>query len=281
MIIQELRQEQDLKILLQLAGMPRSTFYYYLKQSKIVDKYANLKTQINQIYHQHKGRFGYRRMMYALRNVGFHINHKTVLRLMQGLGLKSMIRVKKYKSYRGQLGKVADNILQRNFKADKPFEKWATDITEFKVGGRKLYLSPIIDLFNGEIMSYKLSESPNFKQVTEMLKNVFKRIPGQQMNLMIHSDQGWQYQMKAYQHLLKEKGIIQSMSRKGNCLDNAVIENFFGTLKSELFYLKQYQNIEELKNDIKSYIHYYNHDRLRLNLNGMSPVQYRTHSLKQ
>jgi transposase InsO family protein len=199
---------------------------------------------------------------------------------MRSMGLKSVIRVKKYKSYRGQLGKVADNLLQRNFKADKPFVKLATDITEFKVGGRKLYLSPMIDLFNGEIISYKMSESPNFNQVKEMLRNVFKQIPKGNTGLMIHSDQGWQYQMKAYQHLLKEKGIIQSMSRKGNCLDNAVIENFFGTLKSELFYLKQYQNIKELKDEIKEYIHYYNHHRLRLNLNGMSPVQYRAHSLK-
>jgi putative transposase len=260
--------------------MARSTFYYYLKRSRIADKYAALKTQIKQIYHQHKGRFGYRRMMYALKYLGFHLNHKTVLRLMQSMGLKSVIRVKKYKSYKGQLGNVADNLLQRNFKAEQPFEKWATDITEFKVGGKKLYLSPIIDLFNGEIMSYKMSESPNFKQVTEMLSNVFKRMPKEKMNLMIHSDQGWQYQMKAYQNLLKEKGITQSMSRKGNCLDNAVIENFFGTLKSELFYLKQYQSIEELRKEIKDYIYYYNHHRLRLNLNGMSPVQYRTHSLK-
>lgn len=280
MIIDELRQEQDLNSLLQLAGMPRSTFYYYLKRSRVADKYAELKIQIRQIYDRHKGRFGYRRMLYALQHLGFSINHKTVLRLMRSMGLKSMIRVKKYRSYRGQLGKVADNLLKRNFKADKPFVKLATDITEFKVGTRKLYLSPMIDLFNGEIISYKMSESPNFNQVKEMLRNVFKQIPKGNTGLMIHSDQGWQYQMKAYQHLLKEKGIIQSMSRKGNCLDNAVIENFFGTLKSELFYLKQYQSIEELKREIKDYIHYYNHHRLRLNLNGMSPVQYRAHSLK-
>lgn len=260
--------------------MPRSTFYYYLKQEKKADKYAQIKTQIRKIYERHKGRFGYRRIMYALRNLGFHINHKTVLRLMKVMGLKSVIRAKKYRSYRGQFGRVADNILQRNFKADGPFEKWATDITEFKVGTQKVYLSPVIDLFNGEIMSYELSGSPNFRQVTDMLKKAFKRVPVQRTNLIIHSDQGWQYQMKAYQDLLREKAVVQSMSRKGNCLDNAVIENFFGTIKSELFYLKKYQSTEELKRDIKSYITYYNHERIRINLKGMSPVKYRTHMFK-
>ncbi|WP_449427094.1 IS3 family transposase [Pedobacter roseus] len=175
---------------------------------------------------------------------------------------------------------MAENVLQRNFRADRPFQKWATDVTEFKVGVQKLYLSPIIDLFNGEIISYKLSERPNFKQVTEMIKEAFIRIPKQQTALILHSDQGWQYQMKAYQKLLQEKAVIQSMSRKGNCLDNAVIENFFGTIKSELFYLKKYQTIEELKMEIKSYISYYNNDRIRLNLKGMSPVKYRTQMWK-
>ncbi|WP_230383944.1 IS3 family transposase [Pedobacter endophyticus] len=276
----ELRREYDLKDLLQSADMPRSTFYYYLKQEKTTDKYAQIKTQIRKIYERHKGRFGYRRIVYALRNLGFHINRRTVLRSMKVLGLKSVIRAKKYRSYRGQFGKAPDNILQHNFKAKCPSEKWATDVTEFKVGSQKVYLSPVIDLFNGEIISYELAGSPNFKQVTDMLKKAFKRVPGKRTNLIIHSDQGWQYQMKAYQDLLRKKAVVQSMSRKGNCLDNAVIENFFGTIKSELFYLKKYQSIEELKKDIKSYITYYNHDRIRINLEGTSPVKYRTHRFK-
>lgn len=152
----------------------------------------------------------------------------------------------------------------------------ATDITEFKVGGKKLYLSPIIELFNGEIISYTLSESPNFKQVSDMLGGAFVKV-GKQKNLILHSDQGWQYQMKEYQRILKKKGIKQSMSRKGNCLDNAIIENFFGILKSELFYLKKYSEIDELKKDIKEYIHYYNNDRIKINLKGMSPIKYRAH----
>ena len=195
---------------------------------------------------------------------------------MKYLGLKSLIRVKKYKSYQGQQGKIAPNVLKRNFKTTMPNEKWATDVTEFNVLGKKLYLSPIIDLFNGEIISYDLSEKPNFNQITSMLKKSFEKIPDQ-TNLILHSDQGWQYQMKQYQHLLRQKGIRQSMSRKGNCLDNAVIENFFGIIKSELFYLKKYSSINQLKQEIVEYINYYNNERIKLNLKGMSPIKYRAH----
>ncbi|MES1181735.1 MAG: IS3 family transposase, partial [Flavobacterium sp.] len=217
-----------------------------------------------------------RRITLMLKQKGIVINHKTVLRLMKTLGLKSVIRIKKYKSYKGEQGKIAPNILQRNFKATRPNEKWATDVTEFNVSGNKLYLSPIIDLFNGEIISYELSERPNFTQIVTMLKKSFKRLPNN-TDLILHSDQGWQYQMKQYQSILKGKGIKQSMSRKGNCLDNAIIENFFGILKSELFYLKKYKSINELKNEIKEYIDYYNNERIKLNLKGMSPIQYRAH----
>ena len=231
---------------------------------------------IKSIYHKHKGRYGYRRITDELNNKGIIINHKTVLRLMKSLGLKSIIRIKKYKSYKGEHGKIAPNILERNFKATAPNQKWATDITEFNVSGKKLYLSPIIDLFNQEIISYELTERPVFSQVTMMLKKAFKKIPNS-TNLTLHSDQGWQYQMRQYQYLLKEKGITQSMSRKGNCLDNAIIENFFGTLKAELFYIQKFTGIEELKHEIKQYINYYNKERIKSNLNKMSPIQYRAH----
>jgi len=255
--------------------MARSSFYYYQKILEKKDKYEEIKTLIKQIYHRHKGRFGYRRITLAMKEKGIIINHKTVLRLMKMLGLKSIIRVKKYRSYRGEQGRIAPNILKRNFKAERPNKKWATDVTEFNVSGNKLYLSPIIDLFNGEIISYNISERPVFAQITDMLKKGLKKIKNTE-NIILHSDQGWQYQMKAYQMLLKEKGIVQSMSRKGNCLDNAVIENFFGTLKSEMFYTKKFKTIDELKKEIKEYINYYNHERIRLNLKGKSPVQYRT-----
>lgn len=256
--------------------MARSSYYYHQKSNRVKDKYHEVKEWIKSIYHQHKGRLGYRRITLEIRNKGIIINHKTVLRLMKILGLKSLIRLKKYKSYKGEHGKIAPNILKRNFKADQPNQKWATDITEFNVKGKKLYLSPVIDLFNGEIVSYELSERPNFEQVVNMLKKSFKKI-GKNAELILHSDQGWQYQTKQYQRLLKDKGIKQSMSRKGNCLDNAIIENFFGIIKAELFYLEKFSSIKQLKQEIRKYIIYYNNHRIKLNLKGMSPVKYRAH----
>ena len=272
----ELRRHYDLKLLLDLTNLARSSFYYYENQSKLVDKYKEIKEQIKSIYHKHKGRYGYRRITDELNNNGIIINHKTVFRLMKLLALKSVIRIKKYNSYKGEQGKIAPNILERNFRATAPNQKWATDVTEFNVSGNKLYLSPIIDLFNQEIISYELTERPVFNQVVMMLSKAFKTIPNN-TNLVLHSDQGWQYQMKQYQHLLQQKGIKQSMSRKGNCLDNAIIENFFGILKSELFYLKKYKSIEQLKQEIEEYINYYNNDRIKSNLNKMSPIKYRAH----
>lgn len=256
--------------------MARSSYYYHQKRSILTDKYKEIKLLIKQIYHYHKGRFGYRRITLEINKRGFVVNHKTILKLMRELGLKSRIRMKRYKSYRGEQGNAAPNVLQRDFRAKAPNQKWATDITEFKVAGKKLYLSPIIDLFNGEIISYDLSEKPDFKQVVMMLKRSFNKTPNLN-NVILHSDQGWQYRMKQYQRMLKQKGITQSMSRKGNCLDNAIIENFFGILKSELFYLNKYKSITQLKNDIKEYIKYYNNERIKLNLKGMSPIEYRTH----
>jgi putative transposase len=272
----ELRHKYDLNLLLNHMNMARSSYYYYEKTEQLTDKYESVKNLIKQIYHDHKGRFGYRRITLVLNQEGIVINHKTVLRLMRMMGLKSIVRIKKYRSYKGELGRIAPNVLERNFKAVQPNQKWATDVTEFKVLGKKLYLSPIIDLFNQEIISYELSERPNFNQIKAMLKKSFKKIPNQ-TNLILHSDQGWQYQMKKYQELLKNKGVIQSMSRKGNCLDNAIIENFFGILKSELFYLKKYKSINQLKIEIHEYINYYNNERIKLNLKGMSPIQYRAH----
>ncbi len=272
----ELRHKYDLEVLLNHTSMARSSFYYYQKQNKLPDKYKVIKELIKSIYNKHKGRYGYRRITAELQNQGIIINHKTVLRLMKLLGLKSIIRLKKYKSYRGEQGKVVANVLKRNFHATKPNQKWATDVTEFNVAGNKLYLSPIIDLFNQEIISYELTERPVFNQVVMMLKKAFKKIPDN-TNLMLHSDQGWQYQMKQYQHLLKEKGIKQSMSRKGNCLDNAIIENFFGILKSEMFYTQKFKSIKQLKKEIDKYIIYYNNERIKSNLNKMSPIKYRAH----
>jgi putative transposase len=263
------------KSLLKLARIPRSTYYHWVKQPGRPDKDAELKTLIEDIYHEHKGRYGYRRIRAELANRGQLVNHKKIYRLMKELGLKCLVRMKKYRSYKGEVGKVADNVLNRNFKASKPNEKWVTDITEFKLFGEKLYLSPILDLYNGEIITYTIGNRPTYSLVSDMLKKAFKR-KKKNDELIIHSDQGWHYQMKKYRLALKKKDITQSMSRKGNCYDNAVIENFFGILKSEFLYHQDFKSVEHFKQELRKYIHYYNHKQIKAKLKGKSPVQYRT-----
>ncbi len=196
---------------------------------------------------------------------------------MKEMGLFCMVRMKKYRSYKGDVGKIAPNLLNRDFYASKPNEKWVTDVTEFHLFGQKLYLSPILDLYNSEIISYTLSTSPRFSSVMGMLDKAIEKLP-KTHDLILHSDQGWQYQMKQYQHKLVASGINQSMSRKGNCLDNAVMENFFGILKTELLYLQQFDSMEHFIEELHEYIHYYNFHRTKRKLKGMSPVNYRTHS---
>ena len=197
---------------------------------------------------------------------------------MGELKLKSVVRVKKYKSYRGQVGKVAPNHLARKFEARNPNEKWVTDVTEFNVAGQKVYLSPILDLYNREIVSFTIDKHPHAQLVPEMIKQAFKRLQSHEQPL-IHSDQGWQYQMGSYQHLLKQHGMTQSMSRKGNCLDNAAMESFFGVLKSEFYYTKKFTDADHFIKELKGYIWYYNHERIKTKLKGLSPVQYRNQSL--
>ena len=264
--------------MLQLSGLARSTFYYYLKHID-TDKYEREKQEIQEIYNANKGRYGYRRITIAMRNKGYAINHKTVQKIMNILGLKGKQRKNdKYHSYKGTVGKVADNLLKRDFKADKPFEKITTDVTQFKIGDDKVYLSPVLDLFNNEIISYSISTSPNLEQIREMLNGLFEKLPDDATPIF-HSDQGWQYQHAEYQCLLAEHNIIQSMSRKGNCMDNGAMENFFGRLKVEMFYGEKFESVNAFIDELKKYIHYYNNERISLKLKGMSPVQYRTHSL--
>lgn len=272
--MQELRQQYPIADLLTLAGLARSTFYYQQKALLAVDKYADLKESIRTLYERHKGRYGYRRITAALQQMGKFVNHKTVQRLMQELGLKSLVRIKKYRSYKGEVGSAAPNILQRQFDAQEANQKWVTDVTEFKVAGEKLYLSPVMDLYNGEIIAFETSKRPVFDLVDSMLKKALGTLRGIN-KLILHSDQGWQYRMPAYQNLLKQNRVEQSMSRKANCLDNAAMESFFAVLKTEYFYLNKFKTVEELQAGLTEYIRYYNHDRIKLRLNGLSPVQYR------
>ena len=263
-----LRQEFSLTILLDIAQLPRATFYYHLKRMKRVDKSESAKREITAIYHENKGRYGYRRITEVLHSRGFAVNHKTVQRLMKELGLICRVRMKKYRSYKGEVGKVAPNLLNRDFHADRPNQKWVTDVTEFSLFGEKLYLSPILDLYSNDLVSCTISERPVLSMVTTMLDKAFEKIPDA-TNLILHSDQGWQYQHKQYQRMLREKDIRQSMIRKGNCLDNAVIESFFGLLKSELLYLQEFRSMEHFKQELIEYLDYYNNRRIKAKLKGL------------
>lgn len=277
-MLQGLRPDYPLGLLLRAAGLSRSTFYYHVKAMSTQDKYAAIKSKIRMLDERHQGRYGYRRITAALRQAGEMINHKSVQRLMQQLGLQSLVRPKKYRSYRGAVGRIAPNLLERQFQAERPNQKWVTDVTEFHVNGQKLYLSPVMDLYNGEIIAWHTERRPVFRLVSSMLQKAFSRLKLSEKPLL-HSDQGWQYQQTMYRKLLHEHAVVQSMSRKGNCLDNAAMESFFGTLKSEFFYLNHFESIEQLQTGIRQYIHYYNHERIRTKLKGLSPVQYRNQAL--
>jgi transposase InsO family protein len=201
------------------------------------------------------------------------------MKLMKQMGVSSKVRMKKYHSYKGEVGKIAPNLLERDFHAEKPNQKWVTDVTEFSLFGEKLYLSPILDLCSGDLVSYTISGRPTLSMVTSMLDKAFAIIPDG-TELILHSDQGWQYQNSVFVQSLEQHGIKQSMSRKGNCLDNAMMESFFGSMKSELLYLENYESMDRFEKDLKDYIHYYNHDRIKTRLK-MSPVDYRKNYLKQ
>ena len=197
---------------------------------------------------------------------------------MKQLGLVCHVRMKKYRSYKGEVGKIAPNLLQRNFHADRSNQKWVTDVTEFSLFGQKLYLSPILDLCSSDLVSYTILDRPVISMVTSMLDKAFEQIPDD-TNLILHSDQGWHYQHKQYQQMLRNKGIRQSMSRKGNCLDNAVIENFFGLLKSELLYLQEFNSMGHFKQELIEYLDYYNNKRIKAKLKGLPPALHRQQAL--
>lgn len=254
-------------------------FYYQAQVTKRSDNYVNERELIQSIYHEHKGRYGYRRIHLELKNQGVILNHKTVQRLMAQLGLKSSVRPKKYRSYRGDSGKTAPNVLERNFSATKPDEKWVTDVTEFKVQEQKVYLSPVVDLFTQEVVAYKVAKNARIPLVTDMLREALSKLD-KGSKPIIHSDQGWQYRHRLYQQQIEESGLTQSMSRKGNCLDNAVAENFFALLKTEMYHNHHFKDANDLIKHIEEYIEYYNTKRIKVKLKGLTPIEYRNQALQ-
>ena len=274
----------------------KSTYFYTINTYSREDKDYELKEIIKTIFKENKSRYGYRRVTLELKNREYKINHKRVKRLMKLLNLYGVQPKAKYKSYKGEVGKTCKNLLltkvvdeennktyyERNCTTTGVNQIWSTDVSEFHIATGKLYLSPIIDVHNREIVSYVISKNPNFKQVTDMLDIAFKKHKNLK-GLIFHSDQGWQYQMKQYRDKLSKRGIKQSMSRKGNCYDNCVMEIFFGTMKNEMFYGHEYEfeSLDELEIAMKEYIEYYNNKRISTKLKGLTPIMYRHQSLNQ
>lgn len=269
-----------LKDALVVVGIPEATYHYHVQQFKTEDPDKELKEIIQAIFEKHEGKYGYRRIHLELRGKGYKINHKKIQRIMRVLGLKCVkfTRKSRYNSYKGKVGKVAKNLLNRRFSTSIRLQKLVTDITEFKcTGNEKLYLSPILDLYNGEIISYGISNKPTLDFVIKPLNQVIKIIKNKaEYRTTIHSDQGWHYQHKKWVKTLKKNKIFQSMSRKGTCADNASMENLFGIMKQEMYHGEALLSYDELKQKIDRYIYYYNNERIKVKLAGLSPVQYRT-----
>jgi transposase InsO family protein len=245
--------------------MAKSTYYFELKRQKgLGTRDLKLKEQIREIFDKNHGRYGVRRVHKTLANNGNAVNHKKIQRLMHEMGLKGKRPKEKYHSYKGEVGKIADNIIKRNFKAEKPLKKWSTDVSQFTLPWGKCFLSPILDMATNEIISYNLSLSPNLPLVTGMLDKAFEKFPRTE-GLILHSDMGWQYQHRIYVNMLKDRGIVQSMSRKGNCYDNCIIETFFGRMKTEMFYgyEKEYSSFDIFAKAVHDYIDYYNNERIQ------------------
>lgn len=292
--MRELQRKYPIGILLRVSGIKRSTYYYTVSKVNKDMKNDEIMNQIISIYYENKEKYGYRRIQLELTNRGYKVNHKKVKRLMVVMGLYGIQPKAKYKSYKGDMNGTVDNKLmyqiidknkhttyyKRDFSTNHCNEIWSTDISEFHIASGKLYLSPILDLHNREIVSYNISTRPNYNQIEDMLNKAFDKYDDLN-GLIFHSDQGWQYQMTQYHKSLKDKGIIQSMSRKGNCLDNSPMENFFGRMNTEMFYGKEYSfdSLEELKIAMDEYIDYYNKQRITVKLKGLPPVQYRNQSL--
>ena len=259
--------------------MAKSTYYYLVNKEKVdvvAIRNEPVLKEIKIIFTENKGLYGVRRVHNELINRGFKVNHKRVQSLMHKEGLKGKRPKERYRSYKGTIGKVANNIINRDFSTTAPLQKWTTDVSQFNFPWGKCYFSPILDMNTNEIISYDLSLHPNLNQIKRMLEQAFNKFPNTE-GLIMHSDQGWQYQHSHYRSELKKHGVIQSMSRKGNCYDNSIMESFFGRMKTEIFYgyEKNYMSFEEFSKAVDEYIDYYNNKRIQSKTKWMSPVQYR------
>lgn len=268
----------SIQILCEIAEIPRSSYYKWLNRKPSAHELENrsLTEAMISIHEKVGGIYGYRRLtLHLCKETQQQVNHKRIQRLMALQGIQSVIRRRKRHKYVASKPQhVAENLLTREFSATKSNEKWVTDVTEFKYGhGQKAYLSAILDLHDNTIVSYVFGHSNNNSLVFQTVKKAMKAAP--RSKPMLHSDRGFQYTSLKFKKILK-KGMVQSMSRVGRCIDNGPMESFWGTLKCEKYYLKKYSTFEELERDIKAYIHFYNYERLQAKLNGLSPMEFRT-----
>jgi putative transposase len=269
-----LKAEYRLALLLEIAGVARSTYFYHQARSGRPDPQAARKAAIARAVADAHGRYGHRRIQAVLVADGHCIAKKTVLRLMRQLDLGCQVRRRRYRSYRGTVGQTAPNRLQRRFTVPAPNQTWVTDVTEFTVGGQKVYVSAILDLFDRQIVAVRIGPAPSLSLTNQTLQDALaaqRPAPG----LLVHSDQGFQYQHASWQRLVAAAAAVPSMSRKGNCLDNAVMENFFGHLKAECTRPQCFATPAALIEAVQTSIAWYNTDRISTTLGNQSPVPYR------
>lgn len=278
-VIAALKADYPLAVLLEVASLARSTFFYHQARLTRPDPHAELKAAITEVFQQAHGRYGHRRVHTMLARQGWQVAKKTVLKLMNTLGLVCKIRrPRRYRSWLGQAGTIAANVLDRQFSAEAPDTKWVTDVTEFRIGDRKVYLSPVIDLFDRSVVAYTYGPSPSLELTNCSLRNAIATLTTEARPL-VHSDQGFQYQHATWRRLLDNAGLVQSMSRRANCLDNSIAENFFGHLKEELFHHNRFHTVEEFTVALDEYIDWYNTTRISTTLKGLSPAEYRALAL--
>ena len=285
---------------MKVSELAKSTYEYY-KSDKHLNAVQRKETKdeeilaiIKPVFEKHKSRYGYRRVQSEAKSELKGVNHKRIQRIMRENELFGKQPKHKYHSYKGDDGEYKENLLldkivdeqtsvvtlERNFTTTAPNQKWTTDVSMFKISAGKLYLSPIMDMFDHSIISYDISITADFNQTKQMIDSAFNQFDDLS-GLIFHSDQGWQYQMKPYKKWLKDKGIQQSFSRKGNCMDNSLMENFFGLMKNEMFYGEEatFETLDDLKAAMEEYIRYYNEERISLKRKGLTPLQFRHQSL--
>ncbi|WP_225362187.1 IS3 family transposase, partial [Fructilactobacillus sanfranciscensis] len=275
-IINSLRHKYHFKDLLNYWNMPRSTYYYEIKRYEEPDKYETIKNEIKAIYKNSRETYGYRRVFIMLRKKGFKICAQTTRKLMRKLGLMPDMywgKNRKYSSYKGTIGKTAPNILNQKFDEIKPLKVFHTDITEIKMeNDKKGYISLIMDEASNEIMGLQVSDSPNFNLVRNTLNELYKNNPCLS-GAIIHSDQGFHYQLESYRKWIDKQNVLQSMSRKGNCLDNSPVESQIGLMKKECLYREKIDSLTTLKKVCSDYKKWFNYERISRK-KELTPIEY-------